>query len=128
MANHVVKLLELLNARDALREVKRWQLPGRTALDLRRELAKIDAEIERYESMREDYIREHGTTGDDGRTSIEPGSAEYEGLRKLLADAAMSEVELNVRPVLTEDDVPECSAETLDALITIGLLEEQDNG
>lgn len=96
---------------------------GNRAIQLRRLITKINAEIKTFDDIKNEYIRA------TGKEEIKPGDPEYIEVATRLSEAAEAEVDVEVIPLIEEADLDgiEISAKEIDGLIAIGLLRLEES-
>lgn len=117
-----MKLKELDRAREGISWAYTLRLKnGLRALKLRKVLSKMIEELDRYDAMKRDYIRE------TGKKQLTPKDPEFAKVMEILNEALGAEADIHVEPLITEDDLldVEASAVELDCVIALGLFKEK---
>jgi hypothetical protein len=120
-----MKLGILLNIEDSLQKVFDLELDGQRAIKVRKLIKKISNEIQVFREEQNSCIEKHGV---DGILSKETNPEAFEKWVKKANEMANTEVELDIsEPVITTEDLngAKISAKDLDALIAVGLMEDE---
>jgi len=117
-----MKIGTLLKAQDSLGKAVEVEIDGKRALKLRKIKRAIEAELQNFTEMRDDFIKKHGVDG-----AMKPENPKFNDLIKLLNEVQEEEVEIEIEPVLKVDDFEKVSTKVLDDLMDIGLLTEGED-
>jgi hypothetical protein len=106
-----------------LQKLYQADLSGKKALQLRKQIKKLQNELDTFTEARDDYIKRNGENGE-----IKPESEAYQGLIDLLNEMAGEEIESQVKPVLTDANIESInlSVKDIDTLEAIGLYEAKE--
>jgi hypothetical protein len=109
-----------LNAREAVERLYAAKVDGKTALQIRRAVRKMQEPLQDYEAALKAWVESEGIT--DGATfgDLEPEQREHWN------EMLTAEVEQTWTAALSDEDLDsvELSASELDALISVGLIDD----
>lgn len=116
-----MKLGEILRRRQSVAWAYALKVKsGGMAMRLRKAINPVMAEIREHDEYVQQMVK------DTGKTGVDPGDPEYDGIMRRAEEALEVEVEYEIAAPLALDDFAEieCSAADLDALVTLGIIKE----
>lgn len=130
-----VKLGVIVNFGEGMKKLSEMPLKavsGKKALQIRKTLKALNAEVETFNEAREQYIKENGETGEDGQVSISSPEA-IQKANEFFNDMIMNEVEITWEPLFDEATIEsvsehvDLSIKDLDFLEALGLMVEEES-
>lgn len=115
-----MKLSTLWQSKEDLQIAYKAELDGRRALQLRKALKAIQAELDTAQELWNEAIQKYGS-GD----RINPGDPGWNDFVKYVTEAFDTEVDVVWEAVLQPDDFEKISPKQLDALVAVGLMEDE---
>ncbi len=92
-----VKLVTLINSKEALQKLIEKELPVKTAFKLNKVVKLISPELENFEEQRVKLIKKYGTSDQDNNITVSPNNLDEFGAQ--LNDLLNMDVNINFEPI-----------------------------
>lgn len=96
-----LKMIELINSIEALREINSQVLPMRAAFQLARISREVQKEYDTFETARKKLLETYGTKEENGNYKI--SKENVEDFNNEINDLLQIDIQLNIEPVVLED-------------------------
>jgi CRISPR/Cas system-associated endonuclease/helicase Cas3 len=115
-----MKLMKIVNATQALGKLSRVDgLNGLQALELQEKIEELAGHVEAFEKVKKAWFERNETQ------SVKPGTDEYNDLIKHLNEAGEKEIEVEVKPLIKAEEIPDIKPAEARALLDLGIVSRE---